>query len=261
MTTSLTAPATEKQMYWITKLVDEKAISAELRAEIKDGIHAGFISKTNAGKYLDTLFDKSIPNLKLGAQKELTMVDVGFYKDGEGVVWTVVKAKGNPNKRYAKKVTGKGFIYVAGAINNLTEDMKMSVADIQAYGMETGICANCAALLTDPISIHIGLGTQCGPKLMGKESYSEAKKAAKLAILKAEATKVIEEEAPKSPAAALIAAVQEKVAVEVPETKGGTCANCFRKASEVTFRTDFSGIGGEVCPTCVKLPSIDLSFA
>lgn len=225
MTQTITLAASPKQMHYITDLVDKKDISAELRTEIKEGIATGFISKANATKYLDVLFDKKVPYIKNVADNAVT--EEGFYFT-KGEVYKVV-----PNKAgtylYAKWVTAKGFKYVAGAINQLTADMKMSVEDIQAYGLQTGICVNCAAVLTDPISIAIGLGTQCGPSIMGTEGYSVAKKTAKKDI-EAKATML------QSPVQALLAAVEEKkmvtvpgLDIQVPAPIPAACDTCGRK--------------------------------
>lgn len=165
--------ASEKQMYWITKTLGEKAISDELRREIERGLKRNDITKKQAGQYLDILFNKTTPNLvKAGA-----VTEIGFYRDGEGLVYRVKKS--GIGKLYAQEVTAYGFAYRAGKVNDLTASMKMTSEEIRAYGCETGICANCSTLLTDPISIFVGLGTKCGPTIMGKDAYSAAKKAAK----------------------------------------------------------------------------------
>lgn len=166
-----TAPATENQMKWIVKLVDEKVITDELRTEIKRGIKTCSITKKDASRFLDELF--GAPNVPVPG----AITEPGFYRF-EDQVYRVVKAKTNPNKLYAKLVTSTGFVYAKGAMAFLRAEHQMDVEAICHYGMSTGVCANCATLLTDPVSIHIGLGTKCGPTLMGKPAYNAARKAA-----------------------------------------------------------------------------------
>lgn len=217
MTSLLNTPtASDKQIYWIAKLIDEKDIPAELRTEIKDGLAVGFISKANASKYLDILFAKNTPTLtKAGA-----VTEIGFYRDTEGLVYRVKKS--GIGKLYAQQVTSHGFAYKAGKINDLTASMKMTPEEIRAYGCETGICANCSTLLTDPISIFIGLGTKCGPTILGKEAYNAAKKAAKADPNTIEALKG--KEALKAPAV-----IMEEIDAET--TTPIVCSTCGRKTT------------------------------
>lgn len=166
---------TAKQAFYLDKLVDEKDIPEDMRTAIKAGMKVGNITKKSASMWLDILFKaKNIG----GGSTAPKILEVGFYKDNEGIVWTVVKSKSSSNL-YAKQVTNHGFAYVEGAVKNLTLSMKMTLDEIRAHGMATGICCNCAAELSDPISIFIGLGTSCGPNLMGKPAYSQARKDAK----------------------------------------------------------------------------------
>lgn len=173
MPNATTVPASEKQLFWITKLVDKKDISAEKRDEIKVALKRMNITKHLGSQYLNLLFDAAdIP--VAGA-----VTEEGFYLNFEtNSAYKVKKAKAS-GKLYAQLVTAHGFKYIAGAIKELRADQKMTVEQICTYGLHTGICVNCAATLTDPISKFIGLGTKCGPTLMGKEAYSEAKKIAK----------------------------------------------------------------------------------
>jgi hypothetical protein len=231
MTQATFSPASEKQLHYIIKLVDQKIISEAWRAAIKDQLAAGTIDKKDASTYLDMLFKAT--DLPIAGK----VTEVGFYRDAQGTVWTVIKSKAS-GSLYAKQVTAHGFTYVSGAIKGLKADMKMTVDEIRAYGMETGICANCAAELSDPISIFIGLGTTCGPNLMGKDAYSAAKKAAKADPATAEA--IAGKTALKTPVTALIEAVEAK---KIPEHTGGTCNQCSRKTTTLV---------GIICPSCAQ---------
>jgi hypothetical protein len=194
-------PASEKQMYWIVKMLDQKILPHDLRVEIQQGLASGNISSKDAGRFLDVLFNKNTPNVQLPG----TITEVGFYSY-EGSVYRVVKGKQSGNL-YAKKVTAHGFDFEAGKgmMKVLKADMKMTVEDICAFGLGSGVCCNCSTMLTDPISIFIGLGTTCGPNLMGKPAYNQARKNAKEDPTTAEALFHIE--ARKAEAAAEMAAV------------------------------------------------------
>jgi hypothetical protein len=164
--------ASDKQLYWIVKLVDEKTITEELRAEIRRGIKRNDITKKDASRFLDALFAAQSP---VAAD---AVTEAGFYAY-ENKVYRVKAAKSTGNL-YAQLVTAHGFNYEAakGMMKVLKAAMKMTGEQIAAYGQKTGICANCSALLTDPASIAIGLGTVCGPKILGKEAYKASYKAA-----------------------------------------------------------------------------------
>jgi hypothetical protein len=169
----MTNPASAKQLYWINKLVDEKNISEIDRSDIHADLDAGILTTKSAGVWLDLLFGAS--NRPVAG----AVTEPGFYRH-DGNVYVVVLGK-NSGRLYAKKVTAYGFDFDAakGVFRSLKADAKMTVDEIRAFGCETGICANCAAELSDPISIFVGLGPTCAPRLMGKESYSAVKKEAK----------------------------------------------------------------------------------
>lgn len=97
----------------------------------------------------------------------------GFYKNADGFVFKVVTS--GAGRLYAKQTTARGLVYVPGAMNTLFADQKMSGEQIAAHGIENCYCVNCSSELTDPTSKAIGLGTSCGPTILGKEGYKAAK--------------------------------------------------------------------------------------
>lgn len=192
-------PVSPKQLYWINKLVDEKDLPAQTIADIKSDVELGILTTKSAGVHLDMLFAARNRPVAGGVSEP------GFYRH-EDNVYVVVEGK-NSGRLYAKLVTAHGFNFDAakGVFRSLKADEKMTVDEIRAYGMETGICANCAAELSDPISIYVGLGTSCGPRLMGRPAYNEVKKEAKVHPATAAALAAIK--ARKEAAAAEVVAV------------------------------------------------------
>ncbi|QNJ57642.1 hypothetical protein SEA_KEANU_36 [Streptomyces phage Keanu] len=93
----------------------------------------------------------------------------GMYQTPDGTVYKVQIAKQGSGRLYAKKLTehedGWSFEYAAGAMRNLTADMKMSLADAQEFGKLYGVCCRCAADLTDEDSIARGMGPICAGKM------------------------------------------------------------------------------------------------
>lgn len=120
------------------------------------------------------------------------VTEVGFYlHDGE--VYKVVKGK-QSGRPYAKKVTSNGFAYDGGAIFKLSASELMTAEEVRVWSRSRGICANCSDDLSDPISVEIGLGTKCGPDILGRETYNAARRAAKLVPWVAEALAKIKAE-------------------------------------------------------------------
>lgn len=167
-------PVSPKQLYWINKLVNEKDLPEQVIADIKSDVELGILTTKSAGVHLDRLFAAN------NRPVEGAVTEPGFYRH-EDKVYVVVLGK-NSGRLYAKMVTAHGFNFEAakGVFRSLKADAKMSVDEIRAFGCETGICANCSADLSDPISVFVGLGPTCGPRLMGRPAYNEVKKEAKV---------------------------------------------------------------------------------
>lgn len=119
------------------------------------------------------------------------VTEIGFYLH-EGVAYKVVKS--GIGRLYAKKVTSRGFVYDGGAINTLSASELMTAEEVRVYSRTIGICANCSVELSDPISVEIGLGTHCGPGILGRDNYKAARKAARLVPAVAEALAKIKAE-------------------------------------------------------------------
>lgn len=61
------------------------------------------------------------------------------------------------------------FKYQAGAIHKLNADMKMSYDEAKAFGALYGSCVRCGRLLTNELSIALGIGPICGEREFGGE--------------------------------------------------------------------------------------------
>lgn len=51
----------------------------------------------------------------------------------------------------------------------IREDMKLTHEDAKAFGALYGMCCNCGRLLTNEVSIHLGIGPVCGKRQFGGE--------------------------------------------------------------------------------------------
>lgn len=161
---------------------------------------------TARNKWGKTVARIARPQAEVTAEVAVKRVtEVGFYlHDGDVFKVVLAKTSGRP---YAQKVTKGGFVYDRGAIFRLSADELMTAEEVRVWSRTMGICANCSAELSDPISVEIGLGTTCGPNVLGRETYNAARKAAKLVPAVAEALAAIKAE--KAAEAAFVAEKSE----------------------------------------------------
>lgn len=130
---------------------------------------------TPCNKWGKTVARIARPESKAPAADKVT--EVGFYLH-DGDVYKVVLAKSS-NRPYAQRVTASGFVYDRGAIFRLSATELMTAEEVRVWSRTMGICANCSAELSDPVSVEIGLGTHCGPAILGREVYNAARREAK----------------------------------------------------------------------------------
>lgn len=104
-------------------------------------------------------------------------VTEGMYRTPEGEIYKVQVAVHGSGKLYAKRlmeldepremkkgVRTHDFEYVAGGLQKLTSEMKMTREEAQAWGRLYGTCCRCGMTLTDEQSIAAGIGPICGDK-------------------------------------------------------------------------------------------------
>lgn len=95
-----------------------------------------------------------------------------FRNPFNGDVYKVQKAVHGSGHLYAKKLEtiGEGadaegaFVMAKGAIFQLRESWRMTLAEAEEYGLLYGVCCVCSATLTDETSIARGIGPVCAGK-------------------------------------------------------------------------------------------------
>lgn len=167
--------ATDKQKTLIRTIMSERVL---------EGHHVEWV-ENNLDRADNAMVQRIIERLKAQPKREAQgtlAVDVtprarvseeGFYKADDGGVYKVVTSQ--IGRLYAKQTTARGLVYVEGAMAKLFADQKMTGEEIAAHGVANHYCVNCSTELTDPTSQRIGLGTSCGPAILGKEGYKAAK--------------------------------------------------------------------------------------
>lgn len=105
----------------------------------------------------------------------------GIYRK-DNTIYKVQRAVNGSGRLYAKRLTIKDgdaptkgghvkatFIYAPGAVNRLTIGDKLSLDAAREYGALYGSCVACGRLLTNELSIALGIGPVCGEREFGGE--------------------------------------------------------------------------------------------
>jgi hypothetical protein len=168
-------------------LVSGQPVTVVKRDGTRQDAVVGTIVDRKYGKVFATIARPErtvVADVAIPARPSDKVTEIGFYLH-EGIAYKVVKS--GAGRLYAKKVTKNGFVYDGGAIFSLSASELMTAEEVRVYSRTIGICANCSVELSDPVSVEIGLGTHCGPAILGSDNYKAARKAAKLVPAVAEA--------------------------------------------------------------------------
>lgn len=163
---------TPKQIGFYRKLVDERR--GTLGETLADDMLAAFesLTKRAASEAIDAVMAIARtpkPVAAAASAEPRQAIEVGMYRVGEAI-YKVQKARESSNL-YAKLLsgsieTGFTFEYERGAIAKVqAEGVRLSLEEAKAFGRETGTCCVCAAVLTNPESIALGIGPICGGRV------------------------------------------------------------------------------------------------
>lgn len=90
------------------------------------------------------------------------LVVEGIYRRSSDGVMFRVQAAQDSGRRYAKTLlVAGGWDYERGAIYTLAASERLTLAQIQAWGLDTGVCAICSRLLSTADSVAAGIGPVC----------------------------------------------------------------------------------------------------
>lgn len=157
--------ATEKQLAFLRKLMDERSLSYEEETLAK-------LSKRDASSLIDTLI--KTPKSKAPAAPRTPSAEIteGMYRNPEtGEIFKVQRAVHGSGHLYAKRLwvekdeeTGETyaeFVMARGVIFKLRPEWKMTFEDAKAFGALYGVCCSCSLDLTNEDSIFNGYGRKC----------------------------------------------------------------------------------------------------
>ena len=154
---SMTKPASDKQVAFITTLVSERVFEG--------AVSFATLTSVEASSLITTLL--ASPRKTGASAGSLARVcEEGMYRNAEGDIFRVQRSRESGNL-YAKRlnVIEGGFEYVQGAIRLIAPSDKMTLAEAKMFGVEFGICCVCGAFLTDPKSVSAGIGPVCAGRV------------------------------------------------------------------------------------------------
>lgn len=173
-------PATVKQVATIEKELGRRAIPGEVADLLRDLLAKGTLTKGQASAGLDLLFGASfVPKVPIVGTATIgkPVTEVGIYEREDMVYQVVESATGNLYAKVldqkvstCKRLTGEGkvvnvkYVYMAGAIHQITAEDKVSRERAQELGHITAICVKCGTKLEDADSVARGLGPVCYKK-------------------------------------------------------------------------------------------------
>lgn len=105
------------------------------------------------------------------------MLTDGMYRTRNGDIFKVQTSKtsGHLYAKHLRPISGERlteadtrirfeFVYAPGAVQALTEDMRMSLDEAREFGIRTGTCCVCGAFLKDATSVANGIGPVCAKR-------------------------------------------------------------------------------------------------
>lgn len=156
--------ATEAQIRFINTLKEQREVPESFLEVLRVEWAGGRFTKQAASKFIDAL--KTFPSK--GREER---VQVSFEEIPEGMhvlsgqIYKVQVAKNGSGRKYAKALIQSGgkwsFEYSQGSISHLSAATVMPAEQAAEFGHLYGICCNCAADLTDEVSIFYGYGPVC----------------------------------------------------------------------------------------------------
>lgn len=151
-------PATEKQINFLIKLMDERNRPWTQATLDK-------LSKRDASELISALLDEPKAKAPRTGATSPEITEDGMYQMPTGEIFKVQIAIHGSGKLYAKALivdeSGAYFEYAAGAIRKLRPEWKMTMEQAKAFGSLYGVCCNCAKPLTKEDSIFNGYGATC----------------------------------------------------------------------------------------------------
>jgi hypothetical protein len=158
---ALQAPATEKQINLLVKLLAERIEDETQALAAITWVHEHKMSKATASAKITQYMN--LPRVR-NAFSSTPELDEGMYKVGDDIF-----------KVYTTRETGvlvtkqlvDGYFEYTGQrpLSFITADHRMTLDEAKEYGQVTGTCCVCGRKLTNEASIAEGIGPVCSGKV------------------------------------------------------------------------------------------------
>lgn len=149
------APASDRQVNYLTSLLNERVFDTDKRDEALAKIRLGDMDKSTASYFIDLLL--RAPKIRAAAPR-VELEEGGMYMY-EGTVYHIRRS--NAGHLYAVKLVGRSFQFVRGMMNVLTPEHQLTLEQAKAYGVQYGVCCVCGRTLTNEVSVAEGIGPIC----------------------------------------------------------------------------------------------------
>lgn len=124
--------------------------------------NAGLLSKSG-GRWVVTHQDNACPAPKPAEPKEPAVSKPGPYRLADGTV-VLVKLGRNTGRPFALGLPDLAYL---GGGSKLDGAVRLTLEEAKDFGLKTGVCCCCGAILTNPESIALGIGPICRGKHFG----------------------------------------------------------------------------------------------
>jgi len=153
-------PASERQVSYLTALLNDRVCDTARRDETLAKIRLGDLDKTTASGMIDMLL--RAPKVRAVEAAPRVELEQGMYMR-EGKVYRVKRSEAG--HLYASELVGTKFQFARGMMRVLTADDRLTLEQAKEYGVQYGVCCVCGRLLTNEVSVAEGIGPICSGRL------------------------------------------------------------------------------------------------
>ncbi len=172
---AITYPASPARIKFMRDLLVERDVPADAAARLSSRLDDNNVTSNEAKSYIEWMLAR--PRVATAPRRSGPQVGEGFYFHQDRVVKVERSTRGG--YLFARVVEGAKLVKAPkGMLYRITPEEAMTAEAVAAYGVQHEVCCNCGTALSDPVSKKIGLGTKCGPDLLGSDSYKVARKVA-----------------------------------------------------------------------------------
>lgn len=154
-------PATDKQLAYLRSLTERvHGDQAEAALRELDNNAAPTLTSADASQRIDAAL-KALATAPR-PRSSSPQLGPGVYRHNGGV-YRVFPAQGS-GRLIAKLYVDGSWEYAGAAHRLLRAEERMSLEDVKAFGVDTGMCGICGRTLTNPESVAAGIGPVCASK-------------------------------------------------------------------------------------------------